>query len=511
MALPKEPRQKMINLMYLVLTALLALNVSAEILNAFKTVNRSIEETNTIIDASTGEVMTSLMKKTTDSETAEKAKIWFAKAKQIQDSTDALNKYIQDLKDSIYAEAGFNPKKNGDSTFKEDNQDIATRLLVEGKYGKELFNRLASYKKNMLAIDPLIAREFANSLQINLSAPRSTSQGNRTWEAAYFRMVPTVAAITILSKFQNDVRTTENKLITFCHQQVGKVEIVFDQFAPIVGQSSNYLMPNQELTITAGVGAFNSQAQPQISIGGQSYQVEKGVATATIRVGNSGGGSVPIVINYVDQDNKPQVFRTEAKYTIGTANAAISLPDMNVLYIGIDNKVVVSGGGVGAEKLRVGISGGGGSISGSNGNYVVRVSQITDQCTITASTTDGKTLGGLTFRVRTIPRATATVGGYESGASVSKGAFAAQAGVGAGIKDFPLNLSYKVTSFEVVADDPESGDIIAIPCQGNTWSEAARRAISRLQPGGIITIENIRCLGPDGRTTTLPSLLYNIK
>src|SRR5688500_7166469 len=119
MALPKEPRQKMINLMYLVLTAMLALNVSAEILNAFKTVNRSIESTNGTINASTGTIMASLMDKTKEAETAEKARIWYAKAKIIQDSTKNLIDYIDGLKKRIYSEAGFDPAKNGDSTFKE--------------------------------------------------------------------------------------------------------------------------------------------------------------------------------------------------------------------------------------------------------------------------------------------------------------------------------------------------------------------------------------------------------
>jgi hypothetical protein len=102
------------------------------------------------------------------------------------------------------------------------------------------------------------------------------------------------------------------------------------------------------------------------------------------------------------------------------------------------------------------------------------------------------------------------VGGYESGSTVSKGAFAAQSGVGAGIKDFPLDLKYQVTSFEVVADDPD-GDVIPIACQGNTFNPRAKAAIQKVPNSGMVTIENIRCLGPDGRTTTLPPLLYTLK
>lgn len=120
MALPKEPRQKMINLMYLVLTALLALNVSAEILNAFKTVEKSLDTTNTTINQSTSTIMASLQEKMTQSESAEKARVWYPKAQRAQELTKQLNTYIDGLKAQIMKEAGFDPVANGDSTFKED-------------------------------------------------------------------------------------------------------------------------------------------------------------------------------------------------------------------------------------------------------------------------------------------------------------------------------------------------------------------------------------------------------
>ena len=267
MSLPREPRQKMINMMYLVLTALLALNVSSEILNAFKTVNRSLETTNVTVNNSTGNILKSLEDKTRQQETAERALKWYPKATQVQTYSTTVYTYIQGLKDQILRAAGGDPN-NKDKNFKEDNLDITTRIMVEKGAGKQLFNMLGDYKKNVLAVDPAIQTAFANSLQIDLTAPPTKNKGNKSWESAYFRMVPTVAALTILSKFQNDVKTSENKVIAFCHEQVGKVEIVFDAYAAIVGQNSNYLMPGQEIEIKAGIGAFSKNAKPTITIGG---------------------------------------------------------------------------------------------------------------------------------------------------------------------------------------------------------------------------------------------------
>src|SRR4029078_6403139 len=109
MSLPREPRQKMINMMYLVLTALLALNVSAEILNAFKTVNNSLVNTNITVDKSTGTIMESLDKKRGEAATAVKAALWYPRAQQVQALSKEMFDYIQGLKDQILTKAGGNP------------------------------------------------------------------------------------------------------------------------------------------------------------------------------------------------------------------------------------------------------------------------------------------------------------------------------------------------------------------------------------------------------------------
>jgi gliding motility-associated protein GldM len=504
MSLPKEPRQKMINMMYLVLTALLALNVSAEILNAFKTVNTSLEKTNTIVSSSTDDILQSLDEKQA---TEVKAKEWYPKAKQAVDLTTGLNTYIQSLKDKIINAAGGDVATKKPLT-KDDNLDIPTRLLIDQGAGKQLFQMLTDYKKKLLEIDPAIAKEFEKNLPINLDKPGTKT--NNSWESAYFHMVPTVAAITMLSKFQNDVKTSENRVVAFCHEQVGKVIIKFDRFEAIVGQNTKYLMPGQELEITAGLGAFSTQNKPTISIGGANVPVdENGKAVWKNTINSVGTGSVHVVVSFKDQDGVAQTRPFDVAYTVGQSNASIALPKMNVLYIGYNNPVFVAAGGAGAEQLSVSMSGGGGSISGGRGEYIARVTSQTDNCIITVSA-NGKVLGQQSFRVRSLPDPVATVGGEQSGANVSAAAFKAQAGVGAYVKDFPLDLKYNVTSFSIVADT-EDGDIATADCTGNAWSPKARQIINGLKSGQLITIENIYCVGEDGRRRKLPALLYNMR
>jgi gliding motility-associated protein GldM len=511
MSLPKEPRQKMINLMYLVLTAMLALNVSAEILNAFRTVDNSLIATNRTITLSTDQVMTSLNDQRSQPETKPKADVWYPKAEEARRVSKDVYDYIQALRMKILGEAGFNPKANGDSSFKADNLDIATRIMVEEGEGKKLLAKLEDFKKKMWAIDPLIAAEFKNSLQINTTIPPTQDKATgKTWESAYFHMVPTVAAITILSKFQNDIRTSENKVVTFCHEQVGKVVVRFDQFATILGQSSNYLMPGQEIEITAGVGAFSKAAAPSITINGQGATLaEDGAARMKFAAGGIGNHSIPVHFVYTDQEGKKVTVDKTVQYTVGQANASIALDKMNVLYVGIANPISVAASGGGDDKTTVTINGGSLQKTGP-GKYNAFVTGG-EKVTITV-TVDGKVAGASEFRVRRIPTPTGTVGGYASGENVNAGAFKAQGGVGAYIKDFPFDLKYTVTSF-VISTDSDEGDIIEATVTGNSWggNANANRVMSQIRAGKTVYIDAIRATGEDGRTYKLPSLVYYIK
>jgi gliding motility-associated protein GldM len=508
MALPKEPRQKMINIMYLVLTALLALNVSAEILNAFTTVDNSLRGTNATVNNSTETILASLQEKTTDPTSREKALIWLPKAQQAQALTKSMNAYIETLRERIHKEAGFDPAKNGDSSFKADNLDIATRIMVEGGEGKKLQARLQQYKTDIAKIDP----SFGELVQIDLTMPKTQNKSNKTWEDAYFHMVPTVAAMTILSKFQNDVKTSENRVVAHAHEQVGKVTVRYDTFAAIVGQSSNYVMPGQTIDIYAGVGAFSKAAAPQITINGSGAALGiDGQAKMTVPSGGLGKHSVPVVIRFQDQDGKMQTVTKNVDYTVGQASASIALDKMNVLYIGIANPITVAASGGGDDKIGVSLSGAGGRLDKTGaGKYNAWVTGG-DKATITVSV-EGKVAGASEFRIRNIPAPTGTVGGYASGDNVNAGAFRAQSGVGAYIKDFPFDLKYTVTAF-TISTDSDDGDIVDATVNGNTWTTnaQARNVISQVKPGKTVYIDNIRATGENGKSYKLGTLVYYIK
>ena len=506
MSLPREPRQKMINMMYLVLTALLALNVSSEILNAFKTVNNSLEKTNEVVTQSTNDVMTSLEEKKKDPGTAAKASIWYDKAQQAQQYSKQMYAFIDELKKKIATGAKYDPTSDKDKGI--DNLDVTTRVMVEKGDGKLLRSKLEEYKVNILKIDSLIERNFSTSLPINTEMPKTKNKSNKTWEAAYFHMVPTVAAMTILSKFQNDVKTSENKVISFCHEQVGKVVYRQDAFAALAIANTTNALPGQEIEITAGVGGFSKAITPRISIGGQTVSLgEDGAAHYKFKADRLGSNSIPVVISYTDQDGQVKNITKTVDYVVGQSSAAVQLDNMNVLFIGVDNPVTISGSGS-VDQIKASISGGGGVLNGSGAHRTIRVTQETDDCFISVVTPDGKTTR-MQFRVRSIPDPSPLVGTFKSG-NIPTAVIKSQVGVRAIVENFYYKTQFNVVSFRMTADGPGFEDIVEVNNSGAEWNEA-KGIIAKCKPGCFITIEDIYAVGPDGRRRRLTPLIYNLK
>ena len=508
MSLPKEPRQKMINMMYLVLTALLALNVSAEILNAFKTVDRSLMIASGVAEQKNQEIFKSFKAKLEDPTSREKAAIWEPKAQQAKKISDELYNYIETLKTELKKESGLKTV-DGKEEFKEDDLDAGTRLLVqrapEGKgKGKELFEKLKAYKDQLLSIDPEMKKEIEVGLPLDLTIPPTSSEaGKSDWSYAYFHMTPTIAAITIMSKFQNDVRNSESKAVEFCHKQIGQVEIIYDQFQAFAGTNTQYLMPGEELVITAGIGAFSKAAQPSVSIDGANVALNaEGTAEYKTRVGGSGAGIKRVRISYAKPDGTTAVVEKEIKYTVGIpAGLTVSTDKTRVFYKGLENPLSVTGGG-GDEKVNVSIEGAGASLRKAGpGQYIVTCTQLG---TVTVVANDGKNIQRIAIPVKRVPDPIVVVGGSAGGAMPAN-VFRVQSGAIAELRDFVFEgVAYKVMSFMLICtgkgfDEPEFAEV-----NSASFKDAAAQAlIRRCQAGSTVTIGEIKVLEPGGGSRKL--------
>lgn len=496
----------MINMMYLVLTAMLAMNVSAEILNAFKTVNGSINNANEVLTANNNNIYTSFATKLADAKTAEKAKIWMPKAVQAQKMSKEVFDYIGQLKDSLKKEAGFKP--GGDTTSWTDNLDASTRLLDKQGKGDELRKRLETLKKNLLAIDPEIGKEFANKLPIDLSVPKSqTGNTNPSWTTNYFHMTPAIAATTILSKFQNDIKSAENQIVTYCHAKVDAVAVRFDKYGFVGGLSSSYLMPGEKVTVYSGLGATSSAAQPQITINGRAVSLNAdGLATSEFDAGGTGTHTINVLIKYQDQDGNTKTIPKTLEYTVGAPSGiAVSADKMNVLYIGVDNPLTITAG-VGSEKVSAAFTGG--SISKVGGSKYIAKPTNPGEHTITVKADNKST--PVRFRVKYLPKP-ATFVGASRGGGVSAATFKAQGGLIARLEDSEFEAPFKVVSYRLGASGGAFPVYQEAGNEGNRWSGSAANIVGKATPGTTIYFDQIRVIGPDGRNIEVAPMVFNLK
>lgn len=489
--------------MYLVLTALLALNVSSEILNAFKTIDKSFANANASVDEKNKTYINSIQEKINDPKSRELAEIWMPKAKSAQALSDEMISHIESLKTKIKSESDYSASTGN---YNESDLDVPTKILIDGKEGSNLHNKLIEYKKALLALDPAIQSQFQNSMPLDVSVPKVENKTNRTWEDAYFRMTPSVAAVTILSKFQNDIKNTEAQVIEFCHNKIGEVKVVYDEFQALATANAQYLLPGQEFTITSGVGAFSKNARPTVTIDGTPIPLNaNGMAEYKTVAGSPGSYTKNVNISFIKPDGTTASLVKQINYVVASPTGLnISADAVKVLYIGLDNPVSVGGGsGTNADNLRVSISQG--SISGSGGKYVARVST---PGTAKISVNDGKQSTSFDFRVKSVPSPTAMVGGSKGG-RIRVNEFKAQAGVRAELENFVFEgVKFTVSSYTITFTGAGYPEFMHKSVAGNSFS-GARDLIERAKPGSTITIDEIKATGPGG-TRNLAPIAFNL-
>ncbi len=534
MSLPKEPRQKMINMMYLVLTALLALNVSAEILNAFKTVNHSITTSNTVVTDKNNLTYAAFDKALTDAQTKENAEIWAPKAKQLQALSAAMYNSIASMQNLLIQESQPDYDKDGKLIkYNDANLDAATRVFDKDGKGKILFDSLADYKKQMLAVlnpnapdiakNPILQKEvaqaqaeFEKQLPLDLSVPKSqtgaapSSDSVKDWVTNYFHMTPTIAAITILSKFQNDVKNSESQMVDYCYKQIGSVKVVYNQFEAFAGTNATYLMPGDELEVQAGIGAFSAAAKPDVTINGahQSLNAD-GVADYKTKVEGTGEHTVTVNIAYTKPDGTIATIPKTIKYTVGMpSGASIFLEKMNVVYIGVANPMTISGGSVGAEKVHVSFESPGATITKTTGDHYEARATTPGLAKIIV-TANGKAFP-FDIRVKNLPLPAGFIGSKKGG-SISSAEFKAIGGLIARLEDSDFEAPFKVVSYKIGAEGGGISSYTEASNDGNRWSGNAASIVSRATPGTHIFFDQIRVVGPDGKQREITPMVFSLK
>ena len=488
-------RQKMINIMYLVLLAMLALNVSDSILNAFKNINDSLETSRSNVNTSVEQLFASF-EATKLKESPERAQPVYDKAKKAQAFAEELNSYIEELKkEFVAAGQGYNPE-TGD-LVERDNMDIATGIMINKKKGKLLKEKINETRENLISlVDSKERAGLSMSLQAN-----DPVKGRSKWEDVNFgEGTPLTAAMTILTKIQMDAKNTEADVVKRILGKMDMAVVNLDKFAAVAVAPTSYLIQGQPYTAEVFLTAYDSRTSPSISVGGSSLPLRDGKGVYSVSTTREGVFSWSGVVKVKQTDGT-----TEQKYQVARPSAVVSPDKMNVFYIGVSNPVSVSAPGIPKEKLKVTMSGG--SIKGSQGKYSVNVnSPGAAKVSVSAEIAPGKiqTIGSTEFRVKRIPDPIAKFAG-KTGGVMSSVAIKSQGKVFAILENFDFDAKFDVTRFTLIIAKPRA-DAVVLSVSGNSLSAPMRSALAGIGPGSRVIFDNIVAVGPDGSQRALNSI-----
>lgn len=550
MSIPKEPRQLMINLMYLVLTAMLALNVSAEVINAFFKIDKGLKTTNTITDEANANVIKSMAKAV---EKRPKERPLVTTAEKASEVIKEFTDYIDGVRENMVSKAGgifyatqealddaggngtvtADPKKVG-KPVKYKDKEIPQRLFVQGYDGQggglagqeeayepegpKLKQKILDTRKALIDLvkrvagnrDIFIKKEDIEALESKLSLSVDDKEwekaGKQSWSQHTFGYMPVAACFPILRKFQADAKSSEAMVINFLASKIGGAVIEFDTFEPVSSAEKGYILKGETFKADIFLSAYSKQAKISVSVNGRSLPVKDGKAKYTASPGSYGEQSYKAVISLTNPfTGKKQTFDKTFKYEVGESSAAVSLDKMNVFYIGVDNPVSVSVAGVSSNKVKVSASGV--SLTGGGGKYNVRASR---PGTATLNVSGGSVNKKFEYRVKRIPDPIARLGKKESG-SIGSGEFKAQGGVGAWLDNFDFDAKCKIEGF-VMTRLEKRKDPVDAPNRGARFSGRAAELVARAKPGDTYYFENVkaRCPG-DPAARKINSLVFKIR
>ncbi len=536
MAHGKEtPRQKMIGMMYLVLTALLALNVSKEAVEAFKRVDEGLVRTTENFMQKNKSVYADFAAKSIAN--PKKAEPWVKKAKEVESRSNELYNYIQGLKIEIVqktegedSEAITDGKLDTEKIKKIDEMNVPSEVMIGANNNGKAFDLkalLVEYREFILASigegHPNATHSVENSL--NTSDVTELDGKKVLWEIHNFQSLPLVAVVTILSKLQNDVRNAEAEALDFFYSQIGAKDIRVNKLVPqVMGQ--NYVMQGNQFKAKVFIAAMDTTAKPDIVVGnykevkkadgtvsyemigdGQKLSIDRdGMGNYAAQASSLGEKTFRGLIKIKAPDGSEQIYPFEQKYTVVAPNVVVSPTAMNVFYTGVQNPVDVSVPGVDQSKISVSMTNGTirkGKTKKFRGSYIVvpKIAGKNANITVTAEVNGQKrTFKPVTFRVKPVPPPVAKVAGKKGGA-IKLNVLKAQRGVAADLENFDFDIRWTVTSFRVSISD--KGFIIDRDAKSNMFTSEQKKLFSRLRPNDQLIIQDIKAKGPDGRTVRL--------
>ncbi len=496
---PISPRQKMINLMYVVLMALLALNVSTEVLNGFSVVDESLLRSTAFSSKGNDAIYDNFAAQMKTN--PQKVEEWFTKAQTVKTMSDSLYDFAQELKLAIVREAD-GKHADLDNIRGKDNLEAASHVMLApgtGK-GRQLYDAINHYRARILTMIPDSTQRtiIAGNLSTDVS-PTARALG-KNWQEYMFEDMPVAAAITLLSKLQNDVRKAEGEALHDLVANIDLKDIRVNRLSAFVIPESRTVVSGDVFNAEIVMAAVDTTLQPQIFIGGS--EVPLSGSTYSFTAGAVGEHTFAGYITM--QDGAGQTIRRDfsQNYSVVSPAATVSADLMNVLYAGYDNPMSISIPGVPLSAVTASMSGGEFRSLGM-GHFVAKPSTVGEDVTITVASNQGgrsRQMGSYTFKVRKLPDPIAYIPmGTDrfKGGVLTKQQLMDATGIGAAIDDGLLDIQFRVVNFETVFFD-NMGNAVPMASDGDKFSSRQKEQFRKLSSRKRFYISRVTAVGPDG-------------
>lgn len=540
----ETPRQKMIGMMYLVLTAMLALNVSSEVLEAFVLVDNGLSRT-------TDNYKVKIEKVYTEFDNAAlvnpiKVGPWKQKADEIKVKSKEIFDYVQALKIEVVraSEGDETPAIVDNKVYSQhinakSDLDIGGKILIGlERNGKafELKKKIEAFREYVIQqIDPQTGQELITSINgiLDTSDPEMKKDGTQnTWESARFEHIPLVSVIPQLTKVQVDILNTEAEILNYLLSRIGASDFKFNVLKATVIPTSNVVFQGTDFKAEVFLAASDTTQQPRIylcrfdstynsvtneydykPIGNEEIiPVDKnGKGQFSRRAGNTGSISWGGLIEMKAPDGTVVRKPFKHSYVVIPPNVVIAATKMNVLYLGVDNPLDISIPGVPPDKVSATISKGSIKPVGS-GSYIAQPGAGAATCEITVyAEVDRRkqAMGTKTFRVKKVPPPFPKIIGV-TGKSVEKNQLAASLGVVAEMpQDFDFELKYKVVGFKL--SSTVGGFLQERESTSSRFTDEQKKIISSLRTGNQVAITDVKAVGPSGEVVELTDMVLKIR
>ena len=506
---PETPRQRMISLMYLVLTAMLALNVDKSVVDAFALVDQGFMKTIENFNYKNQSVYNNFS--SAAQENPEKVGQLNRTVLKIKEKTDSLYNYITHFKEMIVKKAD-GPDGKVDNIVNKEDLNYAEEIMMTKRNGELLKKAIENYRSFLLSnIDSSQTSLIASiNKSLDTSNPPRVEGSSPTWESNKFQGYPLIAVITLMSKIQSDVRNSESDVINYFYTKIDASSFKFNNLKAQVIPKSNYVIQGDAYEAKVFISAIDTTAVPEIIVNGNKLPIIPGENAGLYKANASAEGTFVWkgVINYKSPSGQIVQYPFQQEDQVAKPSSTVSLTKMNILYAGLANPVSISVPGMSSRDITATMQNG--RIERTGDGFMAYPEKVGVKAYITVSVTVDKVvkqMGTTEFRVKKVPNPIATVAGKNEGL-ISKNELMAEQGVFADIPDFDFEMKFQVLSF--VVSTSQGGFIVDKPVTGARFSQEQRDLFSRLTRGNRLYIDNIVAKGEDGFVRNLSSISFKI-